>query len=51
MPHGWDEHGEVAVIPWQSYDNAAAAGAIVSNAADMGNWMTMHLSAGRFGER
>jgi CubicO group peptidase (beta-lactamase class C family) len=51
MPHGWDAQGEVAVIPWQSYDNAAAAGAVVSNAADLGNWMAMHLDGGRFGGR
>jgi CubicO group peptidase (beta-lactamase class C family) len=51
MPHGWLADGSVAVIPWQSYDNAGAAGAIVSNAADLGNWLVLHLNGGRFRDR
>jgi CubicO group peptidase (beta-lactamase class C family) len=48
MPHGWNERGEVETIAWQSYDNAAAAGSIVSSAADMANWMLLHVSEGKF---
>lgn len=48
MPHGWDENGAIAVMPWQSYDNAAAAGSIVSSAADMANWLILNLDEGRF---
>jgi CubicO group peptidase (beta-lactamase class C family) len=48
MPHGWDEQGAVVVLPWVSYDNAAAAGAIVSSASDMANWLILHLNEGCF---
>lgn len=48
MPHGWDEKGSVTVLPWRSYDNAAAAGALVSSAADMANWLILHLQDGCF---
>lgn len=48
MPHGRDEKGAVSVLPWQSYDNAAAAGALVSSAADMANWLILHLNEGGF---
>lgn len=49
MPHTLDEHGAAHVLPWQSYDNAAAAGAIVSSAADMAKWLIMQLDDGRIG--
>jgi CubicO group peptidase (beta-lactamase class C family) len=48
LPHGCDEHGSVVSLPWQSYDNAAAAGSIVSSAADMANWLILHLNEGCF---
>jgi CubicO group peptidase (beta-lactamase class C family) len=48
MPHVLDESGGVRVLAWQSYDNAAAAGSIVSSARDMGNWVILHLNGGRF---
>ena len=48
MPHGWRENGSPAVLPWQSYDNAAAAGGLVASAADMANWLTLHLNEGSF---
>lgn len=51
MPHARDERGEVAVLPWQSYDNAAAAGSVVSSAVDMAKWLVLHLNEGRFGGR
>src|SRR5262249_4211578 len=46
-----DETGSVVVLPWRSYDNAAAAGAVGSSAADMANWLILHLNGGRFEER
>jgi CubicO group peptidase (beta-lactamase class C family) len=51
MPHIIDEHGVTRVMPWQSYENAAPAGAIVSSAKDIGNWLIMHLNGGRFDGR
>lgn len=51
MPHVVDHQGAIAVVPWQSYDNAAAAGSIVSSAADMANWLLFNLNSGRFGGR
>ncbi len=51
MPHGWDENRSVVALPWQSYDNAAAAGSIVSSAADMAQWLVLHLNEGRFDDR
>jgi CubicO group peptidase (beta-lactamase class C family) len=48
MPHGVDANGSIVVLPWQSYDNAAAAGSLVSSAADMANWLILHLNDGRF---
>jgi CubicO group peptidase (beta-lactamase class C family) len=51
MPHGWDEHGQITVLPWRNYDYAGAAGAIVSSAADMAHWLTLNLNDGRFKDR
>ncbi len=51
MPHGWDESGKIIVLPWQSYDNAAAAGSIVSSVADMAHWLVLHLDEGRFEDK
>jgi CubicO group peptidase (beta-lactamase class C family) len=48
MPHAFDETGSVTPIPWQSYDVAVAAGSMVSSAADMANWLILHLNEGRF---
>jgi CubicO group peptidase (beta-lactamase class C family) len=48
MPHWLTPEG-VRVIPWQSYDNAAAGGAIVSNLTDMLQWLRMQLEQGRAG--
>lgn len=44
MPH-WISPRGLRVIPWQSYDNAAAGGAIVSDLADMLTWLKFHLGA------
>lgn len=46
MPHGWNDEGGVAVLPWQSYDSAAAAGSLVSTAADMAKWLILHVNEG-----
>src|SRR5690606_4924670 len=35
MPHTADRDGAPVVLPWRSYDNAAAAGSIVSSAGDI----------------
>ena len=51
MPHAFKEDGTVIVMPWQSYDSAAAAGSLVSSAVEMGNWLLMHLNEGRFSGR
>lgn len=48
MPHIVDEKKQPRMIAWQSYDNAAAAGSIVSSARDMANWVIMNLNEGRF---
>jgi CubicO group peptidase (beta-lactamase class C family) len=51
MPHGFDAHGAIVPLPWQSYDDAAAAGSMVSSVADMANWLVLHLDMGRFRDR
>ena len=51
MPHGMDRDGGRRVLSWQSYDNMQAAGSAVSSAAEMANWLRMHLAGGRFGGR
>ena len=48
MPHGVGRDGERRVLPWQSYDNMQAAGSVVSNVADLANWMRMHIRQGLF---
>ncbi|MBL8271337.1 serine hydrolase [Steroidobacter sp.] len=49
MPH-WLTPDGARVIPWQSYDNAAAGGAIVSNLTDMLQWLRVQLEGGRLGD-
>ncbi len=51
MPHIYRGDGSIGVLPWQSYDNLAAAGSIVSSARDMAHWLAMHLAQGRYNER
>lgn len=48
MPHGRNERGETRVLAWQSYDNMAPAGSVVSSVADMANWLKVLLNDGRF---
>lgn len=49
MPHGLDERGAAMVLPWVTFDNAAPAGAVVSNATDMAHWLIMQVDEGHFG--
>ena len=51
MPHGVDREGARRVLAWQSYDSMQAAGSVVSSAAEMANWLRMHLARGRLGDR
>ena len=51
MPHGVDREGARRVLVWQSYDSMQAAGSVVSSAAEMANWLRMHLARERFGDR
>lgn len=51
MPHMLNTDRGISVLPWQSYDNLAAAGSIVSCAADMSHWLTLHLARGRLDGR
>lgn len=47
MPHGIRGDGAMVPMAWQSYDNAAGAGAVISSANDMAKWLMPHLNAGR----
>jgi CubicO group peptidase (beta-lactamase class C family) len=47
MPH-FHQQGQARMLPWQSYDTAAAAGSVVSSAADLSNWLQLHLNAGAY---
>jgi CubicO group peptidase (beta-lactamase class C family) len=47
MPHGITSGGTMVPMAWQSYDNAAGAGAIISSANDMAKWLMPHLNEGR----
>src|SRR5579871_234328 len=49
MPHVRDEQDAERTLSWQSYDNAAAAGALVSSAADMVPWLMCNLHKGESG--
>jgi len=46
MPHGHDRNEGRKVLPWQSYDNLAAGGTIVSNVLDMSRWLRLMVSGG-----
>lgn len=48
MPHSYDSAGKVVPIEWGSFENAGAAGSVVSSANDMAKWLVMHLNQGRF---
>jgi CubicO group peptidase (beta-lactamase class C family) len=45
-PHGtW--RGTLRAFPWMTWEGAVAAGGIVSSAAEMSEWMQLHLRRGR----
>jgi len=48
LPHGWSESAAPVPLSWRNYDTAAAAGSLVSSAADMAKWLILHLNQGRF---
>ncbi len=48
LAHLLDETGAVKPWAWQSYDGAAAAGAVVSSARDMAHWVILNLNGGQF---
>jgi CubicO group peptidase (beta-lactamase class C family) len=39
--------GKVQVVPWDEIDNAAPAGAVVSNVRDMAKWIAVQLAHGK----
>jgi CubicO group peptidase (beta-lactamase class C family) len=48
MPHGYAEDGSLIALPWQSYEVAAPAGAIVSCVDDLARWLCLQLNEGRY---
>lgn len=46
-PHT-DENGKPVAIPWQPWNNAAAAGGIISSATDMAKWLRLQLNRGAY---
>ena len=50
MPHVL-RNDSVRVIPWQSYDNAVSAGSVISNVAEMAQWLRLLVNQGRYGGR
>lgn len=50
MPHN-DYKEEVIAIDYLNWDNIAPAGAIISSASDMCNWLRMHLNEGSFNDQ
>jgi CubicO group peptidase (beta-lactamase class C family) len=47
MPHGMTADGTMVPMAWQTYDNAAGAGSVISSANDMAKWLMPHLNEGR----
>jgi CubicO group peptidase (beta-lactamase class C family) len=48
-PHGADDDGKPYPIAWQQWDSTAAAGGVISSAADLSRWMRLQLNLGEFG--
>lgn len=48
-PHARDRQGMVRAIPWRDADNVGPAGGMVSSAADMAEWLKLHLARGTVG--
>ena len=47
-PHGADDDGKPYPIAWQQWDSTAAAGGVISSAADLSRWMRLQLNLGEF---
>lgn len=47
QPHTYVE-GRLRQIPWVDWDNMGPAGSLISSAAEMSNWVQMHLNNGVF---
>jgi hypothetical protein len=47
MPHVL-RYDSVKVTAWQSYDNAVSAGSVISNVAEMAQWLRLLLNEGRY---
>jgi len=46
-PHA-EENGRPVPIPWQPWNNVAAAGGIISSATDMAKWLRLQLNRGAY---
>jgi CubicO group peptidase (beta-lactamase class C family) len=44
--HAADDDGKPRPIPWQPWNNVAAAGGVVSSAADLAQWLRLQLNLG-----
>ena len=51
QPHVIDYHGAAWPVPYRDMHNIGPAGSIISNVADLANWMRMHLAQGKFGDK
>jgi hypothetical protein len=47
-PHGADEDGKPYPIAWQAWDSTAAAGGVISSAADLSKWLRLQLNQGEW---
>jgi CubicO group peptidase (beta-lactamase class C family) len=43
--------GNTLVIPWYRWDNASAAGGIISSVSDMSKWLRLQLNHGKTGDQ
>jgi CubicO group peptidase (beta-lactamase class C family) len=48
-PHAADEDGKPYPIAWQAWDSTAAAGGVISSAADLSKWLRLQLNQGEWG--
>ncbi len=48
LPNGYDRCGKRRVMAWQSYENTAPAGNVVSSVNDMAKWLQMFLCEGTY---
>lgn len=50
-PHNDLGDGKTIAIPWLNWDNIAPAGAIISSANDMANWLILQLNQGEYNDK